>query len=120
MLAASSADNGGQSRVFEKPFRGVFIIMPIAHLPVTAKFRRPEVSFSSFIVCILIGCACIRVAPYSFNRHCESSLFPDPHSFGKTTTRFHLPLSSAHCGRCVPRRRPNNGLRQDRRTSTKI
>src|SRR6516165_2753557 len=50
ILAASSDDNGGERRVFEKPFRGVFIITPIAHLSVTAGFRRAAVSISSFIV----------------------------------------------------------------------
>ncbi len=36
----------------ENPARGALIIMPIAHLSVTSGFRRPEVSISSFIVCI--------------------------------------------------------------------
>jgi hypothetical protein len=39
----------GLRRVFEKPFRGVLIIMPIAHLSVRERFRLVEVSMSSFI-----------------------------------------------------------------------
>src|SRR6516162_11068909 len=50
ILAASSDDNGGHRRVFEKPFRGVLIITPIAHLSVTAGFRQAAVSISTFIV----------------------------------------------------------------------
>jgi hypothetical protein len=49
---ASSCDSGGERRVFEEPARGALIITPIAHLSVTAEFRRAEVSISSFIVCV--------------------------------------------------------------------
>jgi hypothetical protein len=49
MLAPSSDDSGGDRRVFEKPFRGVLIIMPIAHLSVRERFRLVEVSISSFM-----------------------------------------------------------------------
>src|SRR6516164_2383807 len=52
ILAASSDDNGGERRVFEKPFRGVFVITPIAHLCVIAGFRRAAVNISCFIVCV--------------------------------------------------------------------
>src|SRR6516165_8664454 len=50
IFAASSDDNGGERRVFEKPFRGVFIMMPIAHLSVVAGFRWAVVNISCFIV----------------------------------------------------------------------
>src|SRR6516162_9022813 len=50
IFAASSDDNGGERRVFEKPFRGVFIMIPIAHLSITAGFRRAAVNISCFIV----------------------------------------------------------------------
>src|SRR6516164_3422497 len=52
ILAASSNENGGERRVFEKPFRGVLITMPIAHLSFTAGFLQAEVSISNFIVCV--------------------------------------------------------------------
>src|ERR1700730_3460287 len=79
MLAASSEDKGGERRVFEKPFRGVLIITPIAHLSVTAGFRQGEVSISSFIACVHGARVCLqRAAGYFFVSDRESSLFPDP------------------------------------------
>jgi hypothetical protein len=46
---ASSDCNGGESRVFEKPFRGVLIMMAIAHLPLKTEFLEPGVKISGFI-----------------------------------------------------------------------
>jgi hypothetical protein len=50
MLAASSGENGGQRRVLERPFRGVLIIIPIAHLPTSAGFLQAGLKISGFIL----------------------------------------------------------------------
>src|SRR5262249_53818625 len=96
IFAASSADNGGERRVFEKPFRGVFIITPIAHLFVRAGFRRAAVNISSFIVCLHgepISVCLRRAAGIFFESGCESSLFPHPRSFQKTAPYCQQPTS---------------------------
>src|SRR5208282_3595360 len=79
IFAASSCDSGGERRVFENPARGALIIMPIAHLSVTSGFRRPEVSISSFIVCIHGECISVflrRSAQCFSESACERSLIP--------------------------------------------
>src|ERR1700747_1571514 len=47
--AASSDCNGGERRVFEKPFRGVLIMMATAHLPEKTELLEPGVKISGFI-----------------------------------------------------------------------
>ena len=47
--AASSDCKGGERRVFERPFRGVLMMMAIAHLPLKTEFLEPGVKISGLI-----------------------------------------------------------------------
>src|SRR6516162_4547777 len=83
IFAASSDDNGGERRVFEKPFRGVFIMIPIAHLSVTAGFRPGNSQYLMFHCAYMdnVSRYVSKSARSLSESNCENRLFPDCHFF---------------------------------------